>query len=87
LVVLLLRTRSERVFVSDSTAGEALSTYFNQRALGVFPKNRLCRGVLVLPRDRSEYLRGRRRPQRGGESVERTEIDELGAHTMRFREL
>ena len=57
----LLGTRSEAVFLSGSLAGEALREYFNQRSLGVFPQNRLCRGVLLLPRDHTEYLRGRRR--------------------------
>lgn len=61
LLVLLLRTRSERVLLSDSRAGQALSAYFNRRSLGLFPTTRLCRGVLLLPRDHSDYLRGRRR--------------------------
>jgi hypothetical protein len=61
LIVVLLRTRSEYVLVSRSVTGEALRQYLDERAFGVFPKNRLCRGVLVLPQDRSDYLRGRRR--------------------------
>lgn len=61
LFALLLQTRSEYVFVSGSAAGQALRVYFNQRSLGVIPRNRLCRGVLVLPEDHCEYLRGRRR--------------------------
>ena len=61
LFAVLLGTRSEDVFLSGSLAGEALRAYFNQRSLGVFPQNRLCRGVLLLPHDHSEYLRGRRR--------------------------
>jgi hypothetical protein len=61
LIVLLARTGSEQVVMSGSTSGEALRAYFNERALGIVPKNRLCRGVLLLPSDRSEYLRGRRR--------------------------
>lgn len=60
-VVVLLRTPSVDVFVSGSLAGQALRAYFNQHFLGVFPKNRLCQGVLVLPQHRSDYLRGRRR--------------------------
>jgi hypothetical protein len=60
-VVLLVRTRSEHVFLSGSSAGQALRAYFDQRSFGVFPKNRLCRGVLLLPRCHSEYLRGRSR--------------------------
>ena len=61
LFAVLLGTRSEGVFLSGSLAGEALREYFSQRSLGVFPQNRLCRGVLLLPSDHSEYLRGRRR--------------------------
>jgi hypothetical protein len=47
--------------MSGSLAGQALSAYFDERLLGVFPKHRLCQGVLMLPQDRSDYLRGRRR--------------------------
>ena len=47
--------------MSTSVTGTALRTYFNQRHFGVFPQNRLCRGVLVLPEDHAEYLRGRHR--------------------------
>ena len=61
LVVLLVRTRSEDVFLSRSLAGQALRAYFDQRSFGVLPMNRLCRGVLLLPRCHSEYLRGRSR--------------------------
>lgn len=61
LIVVLLRTRTECIFLSGSPAGQALRTYFNQRWLGVLPKNRFCRGVLVIPQRHSEYLRGRRR--------------------------
>lgn len=61
LLVLVLRTRSERVLLSGSLAGQSLHAFFNARAVGVFPRNRLCRGVLVLPENHSDYLRGRRR--------------------------
>jgi hypothetical protein len=61
LLVLVLRTRSERVRLSGSLAGRTLHAFFNARSLGVFPRHRLCRGVLFLPEDHSEYLRGRRR--------------------------
>jgi hypothetical protein len=61
LIVLLLRTRSEELFLSASPAGQALDAYFNKRSLGVFPENQFCRGVLLLPQDHSEYLRGRSR--------------------------
>jgi hypothetical protein len=61
LVVLVSRTRSESLALTGSAAGRALRAYFNERSLGIFPRNRLCRGVLLLPPDHSEYLRGRRR--------------------------
>lgn len=61
LMVLLVSTRSEHPVLSRSLAGETLREYFNDRALGVFPRHRLCRGVLILPEDHSEYLRGRHR--------------------------
>jgi hypothetical protein len=61
LLVLVLRTRSELVLLSGTLAGQTLHAFFNARALGVFPRNRLCRGVLLLPEDHSEYLRGRHR--------------------------
>ncbi len=61
LIAMLVRTRSEQVVLSGSVAGEALRDHFSQRTLGVFPLNRLCRGVLLLPRDHADYLRGRRR--------------------------
>jgi hypothetical protein len=61
LVLLLWRTRCERVILSTSLAGQALSEYFGDRAFRVFPRNRFCRGVLMLPEHHSDYLRGRRR--------------------------
>jgi hypothetical protein len=61
LIALLLRTRSEALFLSGSSAGQALDAYFNKRSLGVFPQNRFCRGVLLLPQDHSAYLRGHSR--------------------------
>src|ERR1700729_1470734 len=61
LIVVLSRTRSVSVSVSESAAGRALRDHFDQRLFGIFPKNRLCRGMLVLPEHRSHYLRGRRR--------------------------
>lgn len=61
LIVVLSRTRSVSVSVSESAAGRALRDHFDQRIFGIFPKNRLCRGMLVLPEHRSHYLRGRRR--------------------------
>lgn len=61
LFALLLGTRSEDLLLSGSLAGEALRAYFDRRSLGLFPQNRLCRGVLVLPWDHADYLRGHRR--------------------------
>jgi hypothetical protein len=61
LVRLLHNTPSEVVILSRSEAGRALQGYFSERFLGVFPQNRLCRGVLVLPDDHSNYRRGKRR--------------------------
>lgn len=58
LIALLVTTRSEHPVLSGSLAGEALRAYFNERVVGVFPRHRLCRGVLILPEDHSEYLRG-----------------------------
>jgi hypothetical protein len=61
LIVLLLRTPREHVFLSGSFAGQSLRDHFNRRFCGLFPQNRLLRGVLLLPHEHSEYLRGRRR--------------------------
>jgi hypothetical protein len=60
LIALLLRTPREYVVLSGSGTGQALDRYFNQRRLGIL-KNRLCRGVLLLPEDHANYLRGRHR--------------------------
>jgi hypothetical protein len=61
LIVLLLRTRSEEMTLSQSPAGRELRRYFDERFLGVFPQNRLCRAVLLLPQGHADYLRGRHR--------------------------
>ena len=61
LIALLVETPREVVPVSGSAAGRALETYFSERFLGLIPQNRLCRGVLVLPNDHAQYLRGRHR--------------------------
>ena len=61
LIELVLRTRTEEVLLSQSPAGRGLRLYFNERFLGVFPQNRLCRAVLLLPGCHSGYLRGRHR--------------------------
>jgi len=61
LIGLLLRTPTEHVDLSRTPAGHALDDYFSQRSLGVIPRKRFCRGVLLLPGDHAAYLRGRRR--------------------------
>jgi hypothetical protein len=61
LIGLILRTRPEYVLLSGSAAGRALRAHFNQRHLALVPRNRLCRGVLILPQQHGQYLRGRRR--------------------------
>jgi hypothetical protein len=61
LAALLLKTPRAYVVLSGSSAGRALEEYFNKRSMGVMPVTRFCRGILVLPRDHSDYLRGRRR--------------------------
>jgi hypothetical protein len=58
LIALVLRTPREYVVLSGSCTGQALDRYLNQRRLGI-RKNRLCRGVLLLPEDHADYLRGR----------------------------
>lgn len=60
LIALLLHTPREHVELSGSATGQAIDRYLNQRRLGVL-KNRLLRGVLLLPDDYGDYLRGRRR--------------------------
>jgi hypothetical protein len=61
LIGLLLRTPTEHIDLSRKPAGQALDDYFSQRSLGVIPRKRFCRGVLLLPDDHAAYLRGRRR--------------------------
>jgi hypothetical protein len=61
LAALLLRTPRAYVVLSGSSAGQALEAYFNKRSLGLMPITRFCHGVLLLPRDHADYLRGRRR--------------------------
>ncbi len=60
LIALLLRTPWEHVELSGSATGQALDRYLKQRRLGVL-KNRLFRGVLLLPDDYEDYRHGRRR--------------------------
>ena len=60
LISLVIRTPRAYVVLSGSAAGQALEGYFNRR-WGVVPMRQFCRGVLVLPPDHADYLRGRRR--------------------------
>jgi hypothetical protein len=60
VIALLLRTPKEFVVLSESCTGQALDRYLNRRRLGIL-KNRLCRGVLLLPEEHADYLRGPRR--------------------------
>jgi hypothetical protein len=61
LAQLLLHTRSEEVLLSESSTGRRVRRYFDQKFLGIFPQNRLCQAVLILPPCHADYLRGRRR--------------------------
>jgi hypothetical protein len=61
LIALLLRTPTEYVALSATPAGQALDEYFGGRAWWVLPRQRFCRGLLRLPLDHADYLRGRRR--------------------------
>lgn len=61
LLGLLLRSPTIDVVLSESAAGEQLRERLGQRFLRVFPQQRLCRGVLILPDDDRDYLRGRHR--------------------------
>jgi hypothetical protein len=61
LALLVLRTPCERPRLSASAVGREVRAYLNERFLGVFPQNRLCRGVLLLPATHERYLCGRRR--------------------------
>lgn len=61
LIALLLRIPTERVVLSETMNGEALGEYFRQRAMGIVPRKRFFRGVLLLPPEHAAYLRG---PQR-----------------------
>ena len=61
LIALLLRTPTERVFLSGTTTGQILRDYFNQRAMVIVPRKRFFRGVLLLPEDHAVYMGGRNR--------------------------
>jgi hypothetical protein len=50
-----------RIRLSASPAGRLLDDHFGHKFVGVFPHNRLCRAVLLLPADGAGYLRGRHR--------------------------
>jgi hypothetical protein len=61
LIIVLLRTKTEYVLLTESSAGRALRSHFTERSFGLFPRNRFCRGVLPIPQRHSDYLRGRQR--------------------------
>jgi hypothetical protein len=61
LIGLLLRSPRVDVVLSDTAQGQALRERLDRRFLGLFPQNRLCQGVLFVPKGPSEYLNGRRR--------------------------
>lgn len=61
LLVLLASTPWERPELSTSAQGQTLRHYFRRCCLGFVPLNALCRGVLILPSQHADYLRGRRR--------------------------
>jgi hypothetical protein len=61
LIGLLLRSPRVHVVLSDTAEGRVLREHLDRRFLGLFPQNRLCQGVLYVPKDPSEYLNGRRR--------------------------
>jgi hypothetical protein len=60
-MIVLGSTKSERVLLSDSLPGQAVRAYLDERSLSILPSNQLCRGVLLLPDDHDDYLRGHRR--------------------------
>jgi hypothetical protein len=61
LIALLLRTPTEYVALSATSTGQALDEYFGRRAWWIIPRKRFCRGILCLPSEHADYLRGRRR--------------------------
>lgn len=61
LIALLLRTPTEQVVLSETTSGRVLSEYFSQRAMGIVPRKRFFRGMLLLPEDHAVYVGGRHR--------------------------
>jgi hypothetical protein len=61
LIGLLLRSPRVNLVLSDTARGRVLREHLDRRFLGLFPQNRLCQGVLFVPKAPSEYLNGRRR--------------------------
>lgn len=61
LIALLIRIPTEHVVLSETMSGQALAEYFRQRAMGIVPRKRFFRGVLLLPPEHATYLRGPRR--------------------------
>jgi hypothetical protein len=81
VALLLLLTKREYPRLSDSGAGRAITADLNDRFLGIFPRNRLCRGVLMLPESHDRYLRGRRR-QALRTNLRKAEAANLRCETM-----
>jgi hypothetical protein len=61
LLALLVCSPRLDVHLTDTPAGQMLDEYFGRRFLGVFPRSRWWRGVLTVPANHDEYLRGRKR--------------------------
>lgn len=61
LILLLVRTPSEQLWLSDSSVGRAIGEYLSARSGGLLPRNRFWRGVLILPGGHADHLRGRHR--------------------------
>jgi hypothetical protein len=61
MIALWLRTPTERVVLSETSTGRVLSEYFSQRAMGILPRKRFFRGMLLLPEDHAAYVGGRHR--------------------------
>lgn len=84
LILVILRTPTLDVALSESAVGQVLREYFDERSLGIVPRKRLCRGVLTLPRRESDYLRGRHR-QAVRTNVRRAEMAGIECKTVGCR--
>jgi hypothetical protein len=59
-VLLLASLPKLRVSLTDSPAGERLRGHFSHRIWGI-PHTRMAQGVLLLPKEEGQYVRGRSR--------------------------